>query len=220
MFARGERSRAVTTGRSVESLAVVPDGRSAPMKSRVFGPATRDQAGLSLVLMAIVSLVGCGEVVGEAERCGGDGICRASCVADPDCALVGDAAVDAGVCQVSGLSTCRAATCDDGVLSASKLGRASLDCVVNAASPVLRTWSEAANYCASLGAGYRLPTKGEALQIAYEPTVCATPLPRGWYTWTATCAMSEQAWCVTFYGRTFAYETASSDATELTVCVR
>jgi hypothetical protein len=51
------------------------------------------------------------------------------------------------------------------------------------------------SYCARLGSGWRLPTKGEALQIRSSPNVCRTPVS-DWQTWTTTCAGAGLAWYV------------------------
>jgi hypothetical protein len=58
------------------------------------------------------------------------------------------------------------------------------------------------SYCAGLGSGWRLPSKGEALKIASSPSVCRTLLSGGWYTWTRTCAGAGVAWGVDGLGDT------------------
>jgi hypothetical protein len=58
------------------------------------------------------------------------------------------------------------------------------------------------SYCAGLGSGWRLPTKGEALKIASSPNVCRTPLPGVWVTWTSTCSGAGLAWNVDDSGGT------------------
>jgi hypothetical protein len=58
------------------------------------------------------------------------------------------------------------------------------------------------SYCAGLGSGWRLPSKGEALKIASSPSVCRTPLSGGWNTWTRTCAGAGLACYVYFSGFT------------------
>jgi hypothetical protein len=100
---------------------------------------------------------------------------------------------DGGACQACRLSRCDAPTCDDGTGAAATLGALSLDCRYRAS---VSNWATAFVYCAGLGSGWRLPTKGEALKIAASPTVCQTPVPDGWFTWTNTCAGAGLAWRV------------------------
>jgi hypothetical protein len=58
------------------------------------------------------------------------------------------------------------------------------------------------SYCAGLGSGWRLPSKGEALKIASSSNVCRTSLSGEWQTWTRTCAGAGLAWGVDSFGST------------------
>ncbi len=117
-------------------------------------------------------------------------------------------------CQADGLATCSAATCDDGTSAAASLGAASLDCQYRSSGS---NWATAMSYCAGLGSGWRLPSKGEALKIASSSNVCRTSLSGSWYTWTRTCAAGAGlAWGVSSNGNTDQRGVASYNA----LCVR
>jgi hypothetical protein len=92
-----------------------------------------------------------------------------------------------------------AAATDEGATAASTLAVASRDC---AYLPTATDWSSALAGCAAIGADYRLATKGEALKIAATPTICRSPLPAGWSTWTSTCSAPGQAWSAAQGGTT------------------
>ncbi len=110
-----------------------------------------------------------------------------------DAGAPSDAGVDAGPCQSDASMTCSAPSCDDGTEVARNLGDRSLDCQVRMTTV---TWADALAYCASLGGGYRLPTKAEAFEISYGASICRTSLPMLYSTWTSTCAGPGTAWWV------------------------
>ena len=94
--------------------------------------------------------------------------------------------------------TCTAADADDGTSAAAGLGASSLDCQYYRSSAL--EWATAMSYCAGLGSGWRLASKGEALKIASSSYVCRTPLSGAWWTWIRTCAGAGLAWVVAIDG--------------------
>lgn len=89
------------------------------------------------------------------------------------------------------------ASADDGTAAAANLTSCALDCQYDSTG---RTWASTLAYCTALGGGYRLATKGEALELVLNPAICRTPLLGYWYTWTSTCAGGGQAWGVDYRG--------------------
>jgi len=110
---------------------------------------------------------------------------------------------------------CTQSDADDGSSAAATLGAASLDCQYRSTRS---TWANAMSYCAGLGSGWRLPSKGEALKIASSPNVCRTALPATWYTWTRTCAGAGLAWGVN--GNGLAYQGGVDNGYFYALCVR
>jgi hypothetical protein len=87
---------------------------------------------------------------------------------------------------------------DDGTARAASLTVASVACSFDATK---QSWAAAMESCARRGAGWRLPTKQEALKLLADPTLCrsgadAAAAPIGWTTWTTTCAGRERVWVV------------------------
>lgn len=180
----------------------------------------RSRSGL---LVAALLAASCGALVRSESApapdastgisCVADGVCQTSCAVDPDCPSGGvdAAAPDAGRAGAGAPAagrvdaggnaqyTCTAAFPDDGTSGAASLGAASLDCQLRSTGS---NWPAAMSYCAGIGTGWRLTTKGEALKIASSPNVCRTALPASWFTWTRTCARAGRAWLVSNYGGT------------------
>ena len=78
-------------------------------------------------------------------------------------------------------------------------------------SPKGMTWQEAKDYVASLGDGWRLPTRTELLTLVddtkYDPACSVFPdCPSEWF-WTSTlrAGSSSYAWSVDFYSG-YAYD--------------
>ena len=126
----------------------------------------------------------------------------------------GGTADGGGSCQTDGLTTCSAATCDDGTSAAASLGAATLDCQYRSTTS---NWADAMSYCAGLGSGWRLPSKGEALKIVSSPNVCRTSFAADWFSWTSTCAGARLAWYVLYDGST---RRGSVDYGDGALCVR
>ncbi len=156
------------------------------------------------------TVANCG-ACGSSATCGLDNRCRAAELTCSAGTLPGG-----GYCQACALNTCSLPTCDDGTSVAPNLGAGALDCHYRF-SP--SNWVAAMTYCTSLGNGWRLPTKGEALKLAASPNVCRTPLSAGWYTWTTTCSGAGMAWNVYGFGNLGAYQD-SVDGNNYAVCVR
>ncbi len=106
------------------------------------------------------------------------------------------------------LNCCTVASCDDGASAGAALAAGSIDCQQRLSSSGTfagsgLTLNGAFTYCAGLGAGWRLPTKGEALRIpstSTNTTACKAPIPGTWTTWTSTCTGSGKANYVTSFG--------------------
>jgi hypothetical protein len=115
-----------------------------------------------------------------------------------------DAIADAGTTSIDAVAPFDAGACltvdtDDGTTAAAALTAGSLACSFDDSKK--RTWAEAAASCAARGAGWRLPTKAEALRILQEPSLCrtgadASAAPIAWITWTTTCNGRERVWVV------------------------
>jgi hypothetical protein len=161
-----------------------------------------------------------------ALACVADGVCEPACANDPDC---GGGRVDGGpdagldrdaagfVDAASGSYACTASDADDGTAGAASLGTASIDCQFYS---IGSNWVTAMSYCAGLGGGWRLPTKGEALKIAATNRgVCRTQFSAGWYSWTKTCAGAGLAWGVSSGGQAVRTDTRSTSS-YAAICVR
>lgn len=129
----------------------------------------------------------------EGILCGRDGLCEFACAADPDCSERVDADVDAHPCHPEEQAVCARPSCDDGATAAAQLTNWSLDCVQAASSPRF-SHMQAVRVCEGIGAGYRLPTKGEVFAIERNPRICVGRLPMDWSTWTSTCSGVSEAW--------------------------
>jgi hypothetical protein len=115
-----------------------------------------------------------------------------------------DATADAGAPSLDAAAPFDAGACltvdpDDGSTAAAALTTGSLACSFDASKK--RAWADAAASCAARGAGWRLPTKAEALRILQEPSLCrtgadASAAPIAWITWTTTCNGRERVWVV------------------------
>jgi hypothetical protein len=114
---------------------------------------------------------------------------------------VNNACSDAGVCLSTVTTSCSAASCDDGTPAVFP-ANGSLDCVYRQSGS---TWSVAVTFCQSRGPGFRLPTKGEAIQIYANPSICRTPFTYGGWTWTSTCGGVDSAWMVNYVGSAGSY---------------
>jgi hypothetical protein len=121
-----------------------------------------------------------------------------------------------GACQACDLNTCGEPTCDDGTTAAANLGAGAFECQYRSNAS---NWATAISYCAGLGSGWRLPTKGEALRIASSPNVCRTPLSAAWATWTRTCAGAGLAWSVNDFSFGYTYQFSVDDFNNA-LCVR
>jgi hypothetical protein len=126
----------------------------------------------------------------------GDGSFPADATADAT-ADTGAPSFDAAVPFDAG--ACLTVDTNDGTTAAAALTSGSLECSFDASKK--RAWADAATSCAARGAGWRLPTKAEALRILQEPTLCrtgadASAAPIAWITWTSTCNGRERVWVV------------------------
>jgi sulfatase modifying factor 1 len=150
-----------------------------------------------------------GNACGAANTC----VCAGG-ASEPSCC--GGTLPSGETCQACGLNTCSAASCDDGTAIAASLANATLDCQYRSGTT---SWSRAMSYCEDLGAGWRLPSKGEAARIASSPSVCRISLSGVWGTWTRTCSAAATAWRVSSSGNTVQ---TNVDNTSLgnTLCVR
>jgi len=115
-------------------------------------------------------------------------------------------------------NTCTAADADDGTTAAARLGPGSLDCRYDNSKD--RTWASAVSYCAALGSGWRLASKGEALKIAGSPSVCRTLLPSSWYAWARSCAGEGKAWVVFSNGHKYESSVDDSGKDDGALCIR
>ena len=150
-----------------------------------------------------------GNACGAANTC----VCAGG-ASEPSCC--GGTLPSGVTCQACGLNTCSAASCDDGTAIAASLTNATLDCQYRSGTT---TWSRAMSYCEELGAGWRLPSKGEAAQIASSPSVCRISLSGVWGTWTRTCSAAATAWRVSSSGNTVQTSVHNTSLGN-TLCVR
>jgi hypothetical protein len=81
-------------------------------------------------------------------------------------------------------------------------------------------WETAAAYCASLGAGWRLPSKAVALKVASNPEVCRIAVPAQWLSWTSTCAGGNLAWVVDGSGSSNRSSTTGGTIGVGALCIR
>lgn len=124
-------------------------------------------------------------------------VCLFWLIASCDFSGVRDHSSSTAACVAAGAEVCTAVACDDDEAASNRLSAGSLDCFY--AGGGSKTWADARAYC--LGAGFRLPTKGEADALVANPSICATPIrdPGGsavWGAWTGTCAEVNRAWVV------------------------
>ena len=95
---------------------------------------------------------------------------------------------DASACQACGAATCTAASCDDGTTASACLEHGSFECRIELSETASFSWEDAMRHCASLGEGFRLPTKAELARIGADRAICRNATPHVWASWTATCA--------------------------------